>query len=64
MKSKSFINKLSLSNELPLYLLIFPYFINFAISGSEIQGSKLIQISGFGIIASVIPFIVGYIFRR
>lgn len=64
MKSKSFINKLSLSNELPLYLLIFPYFINFAISGSEIQGSKLIQISGFGIIASAIPFIVGYIFRR
>ena len=63
-ESIRWINRLTIKNEIPLYFLSFPYFINFAIFSTNIEFTKLIQIALSGLTISTIPFILGYLLRR
>lgn len=62
-KPEEMIRRIAIVNEVPLYFLIFPYFINFSIVASNLPLEKLAKIGAFGVVASVIPFALGYFFR-
>ncbi|WCL49244.1 methyl-accepting chemotaxis protein [Leptospira sp. GIMC2001] len=64
LHSKKILNQLLIMNELPLYLLSFPYFINFAIVASELEGMRLFTIGAWGTLASAIPLAIGTYIRH
>nr|WP_244288337.1 methyl-accepting chemotaxis protein [Leptospira congkakensis] len=53
------IRKLTVAIEAPLYLLIFPYFINFCLFASGFDTETLIHLAIIGTLLSLVPLVVG-----
>ncbi|MCW7508340.1 methyl-accepting chemotaxis protein [Leptospira levettii] len=63
MTENRLIRKLSIAIEAPLYLLIFPYFINFCLFASGFDTDTLIQLALLGTLLSLVPLVVGITLR-
>ncbi|EKJ86970.1 methyl-accepting chemotaxis protein signaling domain protein [Leptospira meyeri serovar Hardjo str. Went 5] len=63
MNQNQLIKKLTIAIEAPLYLLIFPYFINFCLFASRFDATTLIQLAILGSLLSLIPLVIGISLR-
>ncbi|TGM59439.1 methyl-accepting chemotaxis protein [Leptospira vanthielii] len=59
MNQNLLIRKLTIAIEAPLYLLIFPYFINFCLFASGFATDTLIQLGILGTLLSLVPLVIG-----
>ncbi|MBM9589962.1 methyl-accepting chemotaxis protein [Leptospira sp. 201903075] len=59
MNQNLLIRKLTVAIEAPLYLLIFPYFINFCLFASRFDTETLIQLGILGTLLSLVPLVIG-----
>ncbi|TGL45198.1 methyl-accepting chemotaxis protein [Leptospira perdikensis] len=59
MNQNLLIRKLTVAIEAPLYLLIFPYFINFCLFASRFETDTLIQLGILGTLLSLVPLVIG-----
>lgn len=59
MNQNLLIRKLTVAIEAPLYLLIFPYFINFCLFASRFDTDTLIQLGILGTLLSLVPLVIG-----
>ncbi|MCG6142959.1 methyl-accepting chemotaxis protein [Leptospira bandrabouensis] len=64
MNQTSLIRKLTVAIEAPLYLLIFPYFINFCLFASSFEIETLIKLGILGTLLSLVPLVIGIILRN
>lgn len=63
MNQNLLIRKLTIAIEAPLYLLIFPYFINFCLFASRFDVTTLIQLAILGSLLSLLPLVIGISLR-
>ncbi|PJZ44846.1 methyl-accepting chemotaxis protein [Leptospira brenneri] len=59
MNQNPLIRKLTIAIEAPLYLLIFPYFINFCLFASRFEIETLIKLGLLGTLLSLVPLVIG-----
>ena len=64
MTENRLIRKLTVAIEAPLYLLIFPYFINFCLFASGFDTDTLIQLAVIGTLLSLVPLVLGITLRN
>ncbi|TGK87532.1 methyl-accepting chemotaxis protein [Leptospira noumeaensis] len=64
MTENRLIRKLTVAIEAPLYLLIFPYFINFCLFASSFDSETLIKLAIIGTLLSLVPLVVGITLRN
>ncbi|XDD47486.1 methyl-accepting chemotaxis protein [Leptospira sp. WS39.C2] len=64
MTENRLIRKLTIAIEAPLYLLIFPYFINFCLFASSFDTNTLIQLAILGTLLSLVPLVLGITLRN
>ncbi|WP_322113310.1 methyl-accepting chemotaxis protein [Leptospira kanakyensis] len=64
MTENRLIRKLTVAIEAPLYLLIFPYFINFCLFASSFDSETLIHLAIIGTLLSLVPLVVGITLRN
>lgn len=64
MTENQLIRKLTFAIEAPLYLLIFPYFINFCVFATNFDAETLIELAILGILLSLVPLVLGIWLRN
>ncbi|EOQ90353.1 methyl-accepting chemotaxis protein signaling domain protein [Leptospira yanagawae serovar Saopaulo str. Sao Paulo = ATCC 700523] len=64
MTENQLIRKLTFAIEAPLYLLIFPYFINFCLFASSFDSDTLLKLAIIGTLLSLVPLVVGITLRN